>query len=345
MNDTVRTPRNTLPTRRCLITGATGFIGGRLGRALAMRGWDVTALARATSDRSALDGAKVRWIVGDVTNPAGLAEAVRGRDVVFHCAGLTKALDVAALNRVNGEGTRNLLEACAAASPPPGRIIVLSSQAAAGPSLPDGRPRAESDPAEPVSDYGRSKRAGEEWVERLRERLPIVLLRPSAVYGPSERDFFTLFQAVRKSGLLVEAGLHPLLFQAIYGDDLVEAMRLAAETEAGRVVGRTFFLAHPRPWASDDFGREIGRAVGRERIRVVRIPLAVAHIAAGVSEAVARLRGKPTIVSRDKLRELACGSWTCRTDAFREAVGFDPPHDAPEGLRLTAQWYRDTGWL
>lgn len=345
MNDTAQPPRTPSPARRCLITGATGFIGGRLARALAGRGWNVSALARATSDRSALDDVKVRWIVGDVNDPTGLAEAVRGQEIVFHCAGLTKALDVAALYRVNGEGTRNVLEACAAASPPPGRIVVLSSQAAAGPSLPDGRPRAESDPAEPISDYGRSKRAGEEWCERFRDCLPLVLLRPSAVYGPSERDFYTLFRAIKQSGLLLEAGLRPLFFQAIYGEDLVEAVRLAAEADVDRVVGRTFFLAHPRPWASDDFGREIGRAVGRERIHVARIPLAAARIAAGVSEVVARLRGKPSIVSRDKLIELACGSWTCRTDAFREAVGFVAPRDAPEGLRLTAQWYRDNGWL
>jgi len=341
----MRNQPDTSQDRKCLITGATGFIGSHLGRMLSRRGWAVTALARQTSDRSGLASCPVHWATGDVADRESLASAVRGQAIVFHCAGLTKALDATDLFRVNGEGTRNLLEVCAAAAPPPGRIVVLSSQAAAGPTLPDGRPRGENDPCEPVSDYGRSKLQGEQACAHFTTRLPIVLLRPVVVYGPREKDLYTLFKALRRFPVLAEAGFRPVTIQAIHSRDLAEAMMMAATAAADRVVGRTFFVGHPRSWTSDAFGRLIGKAVGRRHVAVVRIPWGVARLAARTAEAWGRRRGAPSVLSLDKLREMAAGSWLCQTDDFQNATGYSPRIDAPEGLRATGRWYRNNGWL
>lgn len=333
--------------RSALVTGATGFIGSRLTLELVRRGWDVSVLARPTSDRSVLEdaAAKVRWITGDVLNPESLARAAPGCGVVFHCAGLTKTLDRRELWRINADGTRNVLEACAALQTPPRRIIALSSQAAAGPALPGGAPRRETDPPAPVSDYGRSKRAGEEWCERFAHRLPIVTLRPVAVYGPRDRDFFLIFRALRQTGLLVEAGAAAVHFQVIHADDVVGGCLAAAEAPTENVEGRTFFLGHPRTWPSDEFARCVGRAVGRTRIRILRLPMAAGWAGAALADLVSHLRRKPAIFSRDKMREIAASPWICDTEALASATGFRAQIDAPEGVALTAQWYREKGWL
>jgi len=331
--------------RTCLITGATGFIGGRLARRLVDSGWRVRALARPTSDRSFLADLPVQWVNGDLAADAGLAEAIADAEVIFHCAGLTKALNAADLFRVNEEGTRRLLEAAASAPRKPGRIVILSSQAAAGPARPDGSPRLDADPPEPVSLYGRSKLAGERVCENFFATLPIVILRPVAVYGPQDRDFLLIFRNLAKTGLLLEPGPRPLEFQVIHADDLTEAIERAALAPADSVVGKRFFTGHPRVWASDAFGREVGRAVGRPAIRVLRLPWSLARAAAAGSDVWARLRGKPSIFSRDKIREIAAGRWIADMSAFTRATGFTASRDAPEGLRETAGWYRARGWL
>ncbi len=332
--------------RRCLVTGATGFIGSCLARVLAQRGWQVTALVRAASDCSVLRGVPIRRAAGDLMRPQSLGAAIARQDVVFHCAGLTKAIEPRDLVRVNGVGTRNLLDACARADPPPERIVVLSSQAAAGPALADGSPRTESDTPRPVSLYGRSKRLGEVECERAaRQGLPVVVLRPVAVYGPRDRDFLLIFRSVERFGCLIEAGEGPIEFQAMHVIDLVRAMTCAAEAECGRVAGRTFFVGHPRPWSSEGFAWEIARALGIEHLRTIRIPMHLAWVAAGASEFVARLRGKPGIFSRDKLREIERSPWICSVEQFEAATGFRARIDVPKGVDHTARWYLRRGWM
>src|SRR5450759_1064337 len=134
--------------RRVLVTGGTGFVGSHLVERLLLNGFDVTCLVRDLRYLRWLEGMDVRLAQGDCTQPESLAAAVQGVSLVFHCAGLTKALHTRDYYIVNHLGTKNLLEACARYNPGIEKFILVSSQAAAGPS-PDGRPVYDGSTAHP----------------------------------------------------------------------------------------------------------------------------------------------------------------------------------------------------
>ena len=182
---------------KALVTGGTGFIGSHLTEALIRKGVQVRCLLRKTSDLKWLKGLPIEFVHGDCNDKTSLEKAVRGVDWVFHLAGVTKAIKEETYFEVNGLGTENLIHACLENNPRLQKFIYISSQAAAGPSR-NGCNKKELDPCEPVSFYGRSKRVGEELVLTHAHELPVLILRPSAVYGPRDKDIFAFFKCLSR---------------------------------------------------------------------------------------------------------------------------------------------------
>ena len=228
---------NNMPTQ--IITGAAGFIGSHLVEALLQKGAEVRCLVRKSSDLKWIKGLAIEYAWGDCCDRASLKEAVKGVDLVFHSAGVTRAVKEETFYHVNADGTGNLIQACLEYAPHLRRFIYLSSQAAAGPSR-NGARKKETDPCEPVSDYGRSKRMGEEIVLAHAKRLPLVILRPSAVYGPRDKDIYVFFKFLSKR-------INPCLsdpaqrISLCHIQDLVQAVLLAAENPA--LPGEIFFVS------------------------------------------------------------------------------------------------------
>jgi len=210
-----------------LVTGASGFIGHHLVRALIARGDRVTCLVRKTSDTGRLEPLGVSCISGDVTDAQGLAGAVAGHEVVFHPAGLVKVLRRDQFMRVNADGVRNLAAACAARDAPP-VLVIVSSLAAAGPA-PPGCLRTETDTLGPVSNYGRSKRAGELVAEQYGGRLPITVVRPPIVFGEGDPACLEMFQTVKRWRLHFAPTLVPQPCSFIHAADLAGLLILAAQ--------------------------------------------------------------------------------------------------------------------
>jgi nucleoside-diphosphate-sugar epimerase len=333
---------------KALVTGANGFIGEHLVRTLLAHGDRVRAMVRRAPAGEPLKALGAEVVLGDVTQAETLPPAVAGVDVVFHLAGLVKALHSDEFFRVNEGGARNIARACAEAAPPP-VLVLVSSLAAAGPAL-DGHARTEVDPATPVSNYGRSKRAGELAALEFADRAPLTIVRPPSVFGEGDFNTWPLFQAVARHGLYAAPGLEPRKVSLLHAADLAEALRLAAlkgkrAIKDGKAAEGCYFVASDQDPEYDELGRLIAEAVGRPRIHVLHAPDWLLRGAGAASELLSHLRGRATIFNFDKMREAAAGSWICSSDRIRNELGFHVGRSLPDRIRQTAAWYKSHGLL
>jgi dihydroflavonol-4-reductase len=322
-----------------LVTGGTGFVGSHLVERLLAEGYAVTCLVRDLRKPGWLEGLPVRFVEGDCTQPATLAAAVQGVSTVFHCAGLTKARKVSDYYEVNQFGTKHLLEACLCHNPGLEKFILVSSQAAAGPSL-DGRPVAEGDRPHPVSDYGRSKLLAETEVLGYRDRFPVLILRPPCVYGPRDTDVFQLFRWARR-GLAIEISGGDRYLNLCYVADLAAALLIAASrpTRSGSI----YFVAERKSYSWSEFGALLLSTVGVPG-RTVTIPYRAAYLLGLASEIGSLFTRKPALTSRQKVREAAQRNWLCNVGKIENDLRFRAEYPLQKGLELTWQWYRQNNW-
>lgn len=326
---------------RALMTGARGFIGSHLTEALLQSGFQVRCLLRKKSGADKwLDGLKVEILDGDITKPESLVEAVKGVDYVFHLAGATKAYRKEDFDKINYEGTKNLLDAIRRFNPGIRRFVHVSSLAVVGPSL-NGKPLSEDAPLLPVSNYGRSKLKAENAVIEYLHEFPVSIIRPPAVYGPRDKDLFELFKYAQR-GRRVEIVGGTERLSLIYVKDLVNGILLAAEQDAA--VGKIYFICNDEIYSAKDLGNQLTGSFGTGA-RSMKIPLFVIFLASCAGELYGKLVRRSSIFSLDKYREIKQISWICDNTKAKKELGFNAEFSLEEGIRETTDWYLQNGWL
>jgi len=332
----------------CLVTGAGGFIGGRLAERLVESGRSVTCLVRPSSSRRRLEGLGVRICVGDVATGDGLDDALEGVEVVYHLAGAIRAVSRRTFLETNVAGARRTLEACARRNNPP-VFVLVSSIAAAGPSG-DGPPRREDEIPRPVSEYGRSKLAAEQVARSFADRVPVTIVRPGIVFGGGDRFTLQWFQSIARFGL------HPVprgvdsRFSLIHVDDLAELLHAAAargvrvDANDASLGNGVYFAAHPTALTYRQIGEQIAEAMELHRPRMPRVPLWALGTYATLCETIARVSGRPAWIGLDKFREAKAGSWTCFAVKTAE-LNFDFSRSLAACFRVTVDDYRRLGLL
>jgi len=320
---------------KAFLTGGTGFIGTHVIDLLLAKGAEVHVLARNPDKESALLKKEVSLLRGDLFSipalPAGL-------DIVFHLAGKIRSLNSADYYTVNQEGTASLFRSLGRLKERP-KVIVLSSQAAAGPSL-DGRPVKESDPPRPVTPYGWSKLRSEQEALRFRDEFPIAIVRACSVFGPKDRDFLPYFKIAARG--IVLSLREEKAASLIYVKDLAEALFLCAG--ARLPSGEILNVADARPYTLDELGMALAAALGK-RCRMVRLPKGFFYLLSFLYEAGNHLTRNPGVFNRTKYRELVQPGWMVDVGKAAELLCFRPRYSLEQALRETISWYVAERWM
>ncbi len=321
---------------RVFVTGGTGFVGSHVVEALRERGHAVACLVRDPRKARQVLGEPIADLVqGDLADTGALVRGCAGADAVVHLAGLTAARSRSELFGVNAGGTRTLAEVVRGAAA--GRFIYVSSLAAAGPVANGVEPNG-NDAAQPVSDYGRSKLAGEEPVRQL--PLAWTILRPPAVYGPRDREFLRVFRAARR-GIALMPGDGSQRLCVVFAGDLAAAIVCCLENTPPNGI---YYPTHPEVTTARALVAGIAAALD-VRVRVVRIPHALVRPMLWITGGVARVAGRTTLLSPDKAGEILAAAWTCSPARLEACTGWRASIPLADGLRRTADWYRAAGWL
>jgi nucleoside-diphosphate-sugar epimerase len=328
-----------------VVTGSSGFIGSHLVRDLLARGATVRALVRPQSVRdvrSAAQPANITFHEVDVLDADAVATSEIWTDAthVFHLAGRTTATSLTAFRLGNVQPLANILSALSKRELSP-RIVVVSSQAAAGPARSRQSPMRESDLAAPLESYGISKREAEQVAYSFGERVPITVVRPPAVYGPNDRDFLEVFRQAARS-VALHAVAPDFWFDLVHVRDVVSALILAAEHPAA--VGQTYFLAPNAPLRWRDLYDTVAQCAGSSP-RQIKVPELLLKIVALAGDAYGLVTQRTPLLNSQKLQLASAEFWLCDSTRIREDLNWRPQVTPQIGVRETYLWYVDAGWL
>jgi len=317
-------------------------LGSHIAEQLSRAGRAVRALVRKTSDTAFLRSLpNVELVEGAVDDPDSVVRAARGVEYVIHAAGLVKARSERDFVATNTEGTKAALEAARRTNGTLRRFVLISSQAAGGPSI-DGEPVLESSEPRPVTYYGRSKLLAEAAARAAKDDVPITIIRPPTVYGPRDREVLAFFKAV-KAGVLPIMGSTSKRISIVFGGDAASACIRAMD--ANVPSGSTYFVEDGRTRTFADLVLGIETALGKRAWLRFPLPRSVIEIAALGSEIYGRASNKAVMLTRDKCNELFAPHWVCDATRARRELGWEPKVSFEEGARITADWYTAAGWL
>ena len=328
---------------KILITGASGFIGSFIVEEALRRGWETWAAVRRSSSRQFLQDERIHFIELNLSNEQQLTEQLRGHefDYVVHAAGVTKCIDQADFRRINTEGTQHLVRALIALGMPLRRFVFVSSLSVFG-AIREQQPYEEireTDTPQPNTAYGRSKLEAEQWLESV--NIPYVILRPTGVYGPRERDYFLMAKSIKQhSDFAVGYKRQDITF--VYVDDVVQAVFLACEKGQ---TGRKYFLSDGQVYQSSTFSHLIRRELGSPWWIRITAPIWVLRVVTFFGDLIGRMTGKISALNNDKYHILRQRNWRCDIEPARRELGYEPRVQLAEGVRRTIRWYKENGWL
>ncbi len=324
---------------RALVTGANGFIGHHLVRELLRRGYEVNCLVRVTSDLTLLRGLPVSIHIGDIRQPETLVAPMQDVEYVFHVAANLLVITAEAFYTTNVQGTINMLEAAEKyAKGTLKRFLYVSSEAAAGPN-PTDTPFDETMALKPISWYGTSKKRAEEAVHTFADRLPVTIVRPSAVYGEEEKDITQTFPVIRAGIILPRPGLDNKKLVMVYVADLVRGFVDAAES--GATLNQAYFLNHKEILTSTDVVK-IGAAIlGKPNVPVVPFPMFFLRLAAPLADLSYYLTRHRPATTTDKVRELSQHYWIADPSKAKRDFGWEAAFSLREGMAKTIAYWLD----
>lgn len=337
---------------KILITGASGFIGSFIVEEALRQGMETWAVIRKSSSKAYLTDERIHFIELNLSSQQDMEQQLKGHefDYVVHAAGATKCNDKQDFFRINTEGTKNLVLALLALKMPLKRFVYISSLSVYG-AIHEKQPYediCETDTPQPNTAYGKSKLEAERWLDSLSQlkgdegkSFPYVILRPTGVYGPRERDYFLMFKSIKQhSDFAVGFKRQDITF--VYVLDVVQAVFLACEH--GK-TGRKYFLSDGEVYQSTTFSDLIREELGHPWWIRIKAPVWVLRVVTFFGDKIGRMRGRVLTLNNDKYHILKQRNWRCDIEPARRELGYQPLYTLEQGVRLSIQWYKENGWL
>lgn len=261
---------------KTLITGATGFIGSHLVRALINEGRDVRCLVRKKSNTKNLEKIGVELVYGELLDKESLSHALKGVNIIYHLAAEVYSANVKDYFKYNVEGTRNLIESCNGNSIE--RFIYCSSIAAAGPNPDNKTLLTEKDSCNPITPYGKSKHEAEKIVlgYHRQNNIPAVIIRPPTIYGPGQSDIITNFFLQVRKGKFFILGTGEYLRSLCYIDNLIAGIILTEKNP--EAVGEIFYLSDREVYTFREILQALAEVQGID-LTLITLPPVIAHFA------------------------------------------------------------------
>ena len=324
---------------KAFITGSTGFLGRHIVNHLVSSGWDVVCLVRNPNKIKYLPKT-VKIAEGDITQKDSLKkEYFADVDVVFHLAALLYSKSKKNYQLVNYRGTRNLVEVILSANENIKRFVFTSSLAAHGPTKLNGdNIIKEDDPLNPVTSYGESKKMAEEFLQSIKNILPVVIIRPTIIYGPFDFSLLNLFRFSFKYGFPI---IPETILSVVYVYDVVK-LHLLSATDNKIESGETFLISDGNKYTFADI-HSIINSVSIEmfgkKIRKINIPNYTLPIFEKLLYPLQFVLPDSIPLSPQRIKEIKAKNWFCSYQKAKKLLGFEPSFTAYEGLKETFFWY------
>jgi len=327
---------------RVLITGASGFVGFHLIEAALAKNLEVYAAVRKSSNVAHLQHLPVQFTYPDFNNIEALKQELEDKkyDYIIHAAGTTKAKSQDEYNHINADYTFNLVSAASQTSGFIKKIVFLSSLAAIGPLNQENKLITENTTPLPVTAYGRSKLLAEQKISAIKN-VPLITLRPTAVYGPRDKDIFILFKAINR-GLEPYIGRIKQQLSFVYVKDLAGLAVNAIFAVA--VQNQAYNITDGNSYSRYDLAN-LSKPLLYKKTFKFHLPLGAVKVLALALEKTYSFLNKTPALNREKLNELTAANWICDIEKARMELGFKPVYNLQKGLEETMQWYKQEKWL
>jgi nucleoside-diphosphate-sugar epimerase len=327
---------------KILVTGTTGFIGSFIVSESIKRGYDTYAGIRKTSSLQYLpeNVQKVVLSLGDKEHLKTELTGLGRFDCIIHNAGVTKCNNKTDFDTVNYGYTRNFVEALIESNTVPGKFLFVSSMAAFGPGDPDTLvPVRLSDAPRPDTLYGISKLKAEEFI-MSQAGFPYLIVRPTGVYGPREKDYFVFLKTVNNR-LEPAMGTKKQYLTFIYVTDLVHAMFLALESAH---LQKAWFVSDGKVYDNREYAAIVKKHLNRWAL-YLPVPLFLVKAVSYTLDTVCGWFGVSPTLNKDKYKIMRATNWKCEAEPLQRDLGFKAEYDLDKGIEASVQWYRAEKWL
>lgn len=329
-------------SKKLLVVGAGGFIGGFIAEEGLHRGFDTYVAVRESTSRRYLTDERLHFVVLDYGDEESMAQSLKEAlpegekwDFIIYNLGATKCANYFDFNRINYNYLRSFVEVLRDIDKVPHRFLFMSSLSALG--MGDEKnytPITSQTIPNPNTRYGLSKIKAETYLETVPD-FPYIIFRPTGVYGPHEKDYLMMIKSI-DSHWDFGVGYRKQLLTFIYVEDLVNAMFDAYD--AG-VVKKKYIISEDRSYTQKEFRDIVARELGGKWVIPVKLPMWIVYVASYFAEKWAAAQMKASTLNRDKFKIMKQRNWSCDVSEAKRDFNFNPQFSLEKGIKATVAAY------